>query len=120
MLLVVGFKYEKDSVMVVSEEEYGKCKTSHPVFFSNNGDTVFKFDRAGLFFFISGVSGHCNRGQKMIIKVLDVDAHSPQSHNQNATQSSDVTAGAAQTTAPVSKTTSALFVVSAFLGLLFA
>ncbi|XP_027368802.1 LRR receptor-like serine/threonine-protein kinase GSO1 [Abrus precatorius] len=82
------FKYENDSVMVVTEEEYEKCKSSHPIFFSNNGDTVFKFDRPGLFFFISGVSGHCNRGEKMIIKVLDLEAApSPQSANESAQQS---------------------------------
>ncbi|XP_050238924.1 early nodulin-like protein 21 [Mercurialis annua] len=71
------FKYEKDSVMVVSEEEYKNCKPTHPVFFSNNGDTTFVLDRAGLFYFISGVKGHCERGQKMIIKVLEVEVQSP-------------------------------------------
>ncbi|KAH7858951.1 hypothetical protein Vadar_029731 [Vaccinium darrowii] len=65
------FEYKKDSVLVVSEEEYNKCKSAHPIFFSNNGDTVFKLDRPGLFYFISGVAGHCERGQKMIVKVLE-------------------------------------------------
>lgn len=85
-MIVIVFKYERDSVMVVTEEEYEKCKASRPLFFSNNGDTVFKFDRPGLFYFISGVSGHCDRGQRMIIKVLDVEpaAPPPQSANENA------------------------------------
>ncbi|KAM7278522.1 hypothetical protein ACFE04_005656 [Oxalis oulophora] len=70
----VRFTYKKDSVIVVpTEEEYNKCRSSHPVFFSNNGDSVFTFDRPGLFYFISGVSGHCERGQKMIIKVLEIE-----------------------------------------------
>ncbi|KAL5544680.1 hypothetical protein UlMin_008464 [Ulmus minor] len=67
----VRFKYEKDSVLVVTEEEYNKCHSLHPIFFSNNGNTTFNFDRPGLFYFISGLSGHCERGQKMIIKVLE-------------------------------------------------
>ncbi|EXB55279.1 hypothetical protein L484_017185 [Morus notabilis] len=29
-------------------------------------NTVFHFDRAGLFYFISGVSGHCERGKKLM------------------------------------------------------
>ncbi|KAK4436499.1 hypothetical protein Salat_0813600 [Sesamum alatum] len=65
------FTYKKDSVMAVTEEEYEKCRSSHPVFFSNNGETVFKLDHPGLFYFISGVAGHCQRGLKMIVKVLE-------------------------------------------------
>ncbi|PKA59266.1 Early nodulin-like protein 1 [Apostasia shenzhenica] len=66
----VSFKYKKDSVMVVSEEEYDKCHSAHPVFFSNNGKTEVRLDRPGLFYFMSGADGHCERGQKMIIKVM--------------------------------------------------
>ncbi|XP_020079932.1 mavicyanin-like isoform X1 [Ananas comosus] len=66
----IHFKYKKDSVMVVREEDYKKCRSTHPIFFSNNGATLVKLDRSGLFYFISGVAGHCERGQKMIIKVM--------------------------------------------------
>jgi len=40
-----------------------------------------------MLYFISGVSGHCDRGQRLIIKVLDVKpaaAPPPQSANENA------------------------------------
>ena len=85
LLMCIDFEYDKDSVLAVTEEEYEKCYSSHPGFFSNNGDTVFHVNRAGLFYFISGVSGHCERGQKMIIKVLDA-AQPPQSAaEQNTT-----------------------------------
>ncbi|CAN1159154.1 Early nodulin-like protein 1 [Linum perenne] len=68
------FRYEKDSVMVVAEEEeYDRCRSSHPVVYFNDGDTLFNLDRPGLFYFVSGVTGHCQRGVKMIVKVLDVD-----------------------------------------------
>ncbi|EOA38729.1 hypothetical protein CARUB_v10010867mg [Capsella rubella] len=74
----IRFKYKKDSVLVVSEEEYKKCKTTKPELYSNHDDTVFKLDRPGLFYFISGVAGHCEKGQKMIIKVMEVEP-TPQS-----------------------------------------
>ncbi|KAI3970347.1 hypothetical protein MKX01_023994 [Papaver californicum] len=69
----IRFKYGKDSVMVVSDTDYKACNSTQPIFFSNNGNTIFKLDRSGYFYFISGVSGHCERGQKMIIKVLAVE-----------------------------------------------
>ncbi|KAK1294951.1 Early nodulin-like protein 1 [Acorus calamus] len=56
--------------MVVSERDYDKCISTHPTFFSNNGNTMFAFNQSGDYYFISGISGHCQRGQKMIIKVL--------------------------------------------------
>lgn len=64
-----GFRYGKDSVMEVTEEDYKKCNSSHPNFFSNTGNTVFKLDHTGPFYFISGVFGHCQKGQRMIVKV---------------------------------------------------
>uniref|UniRef100_G3MT85 Phytocyanin domain-containing protein n=1 Tax=Amblyomma maculatum TaxID=34609 RepID=G3MT85_AMBMU len=67
---VVRFKYDKDSVMEVTEKEYESCKSVHPIYFSNNGNTELKLDHSGDFYFISGISGHCERGQKMIIKVM--------------------------------------------------
>ncbi|KVI06477.1 mavicyanin-like [Cynara cardunculus var. scolymus] len=78
------FEYKKDSVLVVSKEEHEKCKSVHPVFFSNNGDTSFELDRSGFFYFISGVSGHCERGLKMIVKVLEPENVAAQSANQTA------------------------------------
>lgn len=108
----LGFKYEKDSVMVVSEEEYEKCKSTRPLFFGNNGNTIFKFERPGLFYFISGVSGHCTRGQKLIIKVLDIEptAPSPQSANENA----PIAHSKANEITPISITSFTIFVMSFF------
>lgn len=75
--------------MEVTEAEYEKCRSSHPIFYSNNGeDTRFRLDRSGLFYFISGVSGHCERGVKMIIKVLEPETppspSPPPSHHESA------------------------------------
>ncbi|KAK7265037.1 hypothetical protein RJT34_32653 [Clitoria ternatea] len=116
----VRFKYKNDSVMVVTEEEYEKCKSTRPLFSSNNGDTVFKFDRPGLFYFISGVSGHCDKGQKMIIKVLDLEAApSPRSANDSA-QTSPSKGGVSQMTPMNVITASTLFVLSTFTMQLYA
>ncbi|XP_013585082.1 PREDICTED: mavicyanin-like [Brassica oleracea var. oleracea] len=85
----VRFKYNKDSVLVVSsEDEYKKCKTTKPHFYSNNEDTVFKLDRPGFFYFISGVSGHCEKGQKMIIKVMEPEESTPDSPSPSSPSSS--------------------------------
>ncbi|XP_015584095.1 mavicyanin-like [Ricinus communis] len=111
----VYFKYEKDSVMVVTEEEYKKCRSAHPIFFSNNGDTVFMFDRPGLFYFISGVNGHCERGQKMIIKVLEIESPPPD-NSGNQTDNSTKKNGATEI-ASISSTITILLSLS-FLGLL--
>lgn len=118
----VGFKYEKGSIMIVTEEEYNKCHSFHPILFSNNGDTIVSLDRPGLFFFVSGVAGHCERGQKMIIKVLDVpipptspDRNATSNSSENSGGSPDVSSGAAA----ISASTVALFIVSFFGVLLF-
>ena len=56
--------------MVVSEADYKKCNSTHPIFFSNTGNTVYHLDHSGSYYFISGVAEHCQRGQRMIVKVM--------------------------------------------------
>ncbi|KAI3983751.1 hypothetical protein MKX01_001155 [Papaver californicum] len=106
----IRFKYKKDSVLVVTDSEYEKCRSAHPIFFSNNGDTVYKFERSGLFYFISGVAGHCERGQKMIIKVLE---------NETPPSSADSTpsdhSGAVNPIIQISSSYFILVVISVFL-----
>ncbi|CAA3016859.1 early nodulin 1 [Olea europaea subsp. europaea] len=70
---IIRFNYRKDSVMEVSETEYKNCNTTRPTFFSNTGDTIFTLDRHGFFYFISGSFGHCQRGQKIIVRVVEQD-----------------------------------------------
>lgn len=78
------FKYKKDSVMVVSEDGYKKCNATHPLFFSNTGKSKVVLDHPGLYYFISGATGHCEKGQKMIIKVMGLE---PDSSPANSTDS---------------------------------
>ncbi|KAL6135855.1 hypothetical protein ACLB2K_068080 [Fragaria x ananassa] len=72
----IRFKYKKDSVMEVPEEDYKKCNSSHPKFFDNSGNTVYRFDHSGSLYFISGAAGHCEKGQRMIVKVMASDEES--------------------------------------------
>ncbi|XP_028778553.1 mavicyanin-like [Neltuma alba] len=80
----IRFKYKKDSVMEVEEEGYKNCNSSHPNMFSNNGNTMFRFDHAGSFYFISGAAGHCQKGQKMIVRVLTQEDSLPDHHHHNS------------------------------------
>ncbi|KZV57544.1 mavicyanin-like [Dorcoceras hygrometricum] len=64
------FKYQNDSVLVVSSADYLNCNTASPVSKFEDGDSVFRFDRSGFFYFISGQPGHCKSGQRLIIRVM--------------------------------------------------
>ncbi|XP_059662391.1 early nodulin-like protein 21 [Cornus florida] len=66
----VYFKYRKDSVVVVNKADYENCVISNPISKFEDGNTVFRFDHYGYFYFISGQVEHCKSGQKMIIRVM--------------------------------------------------
>lgn len=64
-----GFKYANDSVLLVSHDDYKQCSTDTPLSRFSSGDTKFKLDRYGPLYFVSGVAGHCEAGQRMIVRV---------------------------------------------------
>ncbi|KAJ8478898.1 hypothetical protein OPV22_022625 [Ensete ventricosum] len=68
------FKYKpgKDSVLLVTEAAYKSCDVTNPIQSYTDGNSVFKFDRSGPFFFISGADDHCKRGQRLIVVVLAI------------------------------------------------
>uniref|UniRef100_A0ACD5Z6N9 Uncharacterized protein n=1 Tax=Avena sativa TaxID=4498 RepID=A0ACD5Z6N9_AVESA len=71
---VLDFKYaSNDSVFLVNHDDYKMCSTETPVSRFKDGNTKFKLDRTGFFYFVSGVPGHCQAGQRMIARVV---AHS--------------------------------------------
>ena len=63
------FKYANDSVLLVSHDDYKQCSTEKPVSRFTGGDTKFTLDGLGPFYFVSGVPGHCEKGQRMIARV---------------------------------------------------
>ncbi|XP_050376442.1 early nodulin-like protein 1 [Argentina anserina] len=94
----LNFNYKKDgdSVMVVTEPEYEKCHSDKPIFMFKGGDSVFKLDRPGLFYFISGTASHCEKGQKMIVKVLG----SPAAETESPPPAQSATLNATEAPAP--------------------
>ena len=73
--------------MEVSVEDYKKCNSSHPNFFSNTGNDVYHLNRSGSFYFMSGVSGHCEKGQRMIVKVVSSDQETDSGGEKSAAAS---------------------------------
>ncbi|CAF2244536.1 unnamed protein product [Brassica rapa subsp. trilocularis] len=72
------FKYPKgkDSVLEVSEEEYNTCNTTHPITSVSDGGSLFVLSRSGPFFFVSGNSENCLKGQKLAVNVMSTAHHS--------------------------------------------
>ncbi|XP_064975001.1 early nodulin-like protein 18 [Musa acuminata AAA Group] len=75
--LVFRYKKGEDSVLVVSKQDYDACDVSKPIQKLDGGDSVFKFDRSGPFYFISGTPGNCQRGQKLVVVVVMAVRHCP-------------------------------------------
>uniref|UniRef100_A0A0E0G1N3 Phytocyanin domain-containing protein n=1 Tax=Oryza nivara TaxID=4536 RepID=A0A0E0G1N3_ORYNI len=65
--LVFVYPKDKDSVLVVEPADYNACNTSSFDKKFADGNTVFTLDRAGAFFFISGVDANCRAGEKLIV-----------------------------------------------------
>ncbi|RWW43087.1 hypothetical protein BHE74_00051287, partial [Ensete ventricosum] len=72
--LCAVFRYRKDadSVLVVTKQDYDACNGANPIQKLEGGDSEFKLDRSGPFFFISGTPGNCQKGQKLQVVVLAV------------------------------------------------
>ncbi|KAH7287469.1 hypothetical protein KP509_32G057400 [Ceratopteris richardii] len=65
------FNYSKDfhNVMEVTKEHYDTCNSSNPILFWDDGATVVQLNTSGTFYFICGVPGHCDAGQKLAVRV---------------------------------------------------
>lgn len=61
-------------MLVVSSADYSTCNTSNPISRFAGGDAVYEFHRSGLFYFISGIPGHCRSGQRLIVRVIHPSA----------------------------------------------
>ncbi|KAD2394235.1 hypothetical protein E3N88_41212 [Mikania micrantha] len=66
------FKYDSntDSVLRVEEGDYKKCIKTKPITEYHDGNSVFPITESGSFFFISGADGHCEKGEKVEVRVL--------------------------------------------------
>jgi hypothetical protein len=64
------FRYANDSVLLVERPAFDACNTTAPLATFNDGATTFPLDRPGFFCFISGEPGHCEQGQKLVVRVM--------------------------------------------------
>ncbi|KAJ1283285.1 hypothetical protein BS78_03G116800 [Paspalum vaginatum] len=64
------FKYANDSVLLVDRACFDACNATEPLATFADGDTTFPLDRPGFFCFISGEPGHCEEGQRLIVRVM--------------------------------------------------
>ncbi|XP_038902598.1 early nodulin-like protein 1 [Benincasa hispida] len=98
--LYFKYKEEKDSVLVVSKEDYFSCNTKNPVIsLKDNGESIFKFGHSGPFYFISGNADSCQKGQKLIVVVLAL-THNKHHHSQPPHSSSSPVATPSQSQSP--------------------
>ncbi|XP_078151233.1 early nodulin-16-like, partial [Carex rostrata] len=70
--LVFKYKNGEDSVLEVNQQDFDQCNLSNPIQKMDTGDSVFKFNRSGPFFFVSGTGDRCKQGQKLAVVVLAV------------------------------------------------
>lgn len=79
ILWIAVFKYDSkvDSVLQVEEGDYKKCITTKPIKEFHDGNSKFPITKSGAFFFISGANEHCQKGQKLEVKVLSHKHSSP-------------------------------------------
>ncbi|MED6154990.1 hypothetical protein PIB30_001132 [Stylosanthes scabra] len=68
------FKYErgKDSVLIVSIEDYDSCNTAKPLhrFRGGRSGSTVQLNKPGPFYFISGNQQNCQKGQKFAVNVV--------------------------------------------------
>ena len=68
---------DKDSVLLVEPADYNTCNTSSYDKQFTDGSTTVTLDRAGAFFFISGVEANCRASEKLIVMVGSGGASAP-------------------------------------------
>ncbi|KAL1563747.1 early nodulin-like protein 2 [Salvia divinorum] len=70
--LLFKYKSGRDSVLVVNKDDYESCNVANPLLKLEDGNSEFRLDRSGPFFFITGNKAHCDQGQKLIVVVLAI------------------------------------------------
>ncbi|KAI3879987.1 hypothetical protein MKX03_020395 [Papaver bracteatum] len=68
--LVWKFDAQKDSVLRVGREDYVNCNVTKPIAEYKNGSAKIELDQSGPFYFVSGIKGNCERGQKLVVVVM--------------------------------------------------
>ncbi|AQK60480.1 early nodulin-like protein 1 [Zea mays] len=86
--LLFVYPKDKDSVLLVEPADYNACNTSSYDKQFDDGSTSVALDRAGAFFFISGVEANCRANEKLIVMVAGAGAPAPAPDRQGSGSSS--------------------------------
>ncbi|KAL5972742.1 Early nodulin-like protein 9 [Asimina triloba] len=84
--LLFVYQPDKDSVLQVSKGDYDNCNTASPITLFHDGNTSFKFNQSGPYYFISGVGDNCRNNEKLIVVVM-ADRSKNTNTNQTNSQS---------------------------------
>ncbi|XP_059294422.1 mavicyanin-like [Lycium ferocissimum] len=97
---VIVFKYSPQfhNVMQVTHVEYQSCNASAPIATHTTGNDSITIATHGHHFFLCGVPGHCQSGQKVDINVLRVSSSA--SPSQSPSSSSPIPAAAVPAPSP--------------------
>ncbi|MCD7455354.1 hypothetical protein HAX54_027928 [Datura stramonium] len=86
------FKYNSKyhNVMQVSTEEYDSCTVTDPIATFNTGKDSITLPASGDYYYLCGIPGHCQIGQKFHIHIVDSQptSSSQGSVNNNPSQTS--------------------------------
>jgi len=73
---VFEYNATNDNVVLVSHSDFRVCNTSAPLKMFNSGNDSFTIKAGGHYYFTSNISGHCQGGQKLDVRVLK-SSHMP-------------------------------------------
>ncbi|WOL10046.1 early nodulin-like protein 1 [Canna indica] len=59
----------QDSVVQVTERAFNSCSVEDPILRLDDGNSGFNITAPGYYYFISGVAGHCEKNQKLVVAV---------------------------------------------------
>lgn len=76
--LVFKYKLGSNSVLLVNKDDYNNCNKKNPILVLKHGNSKFRFDGSGPFYFISGHEDNCEKGQKLMIIVMSPNHHKAQ------------------------------------------
>ncbi|KAK9145721.1 hypothetical protein Sjap_005624 [Stephania japonica] len=79
----------QDSVIQVTEQSFKACNTKEPVLYMGDGNSLFNITSTGKFYFTSGNSQHCLKGQKLEISVLSGDGSALSPSNSQSSSMPD-------------------------------
>ncbi|KAA8523716.1 hypothetical protein F0562_010139 [Nyssa sinensis] len=64
--LLFVYPADKDSVLLVSQDDYTNCNTETFTEKFSDGHTAYKFNQSGPHYFISGVRDNCLKNEKLV------------------------------------------------------